>query len=129
MKKGFGEVLLIGVTGNRLDHTFCNLGIVLKFFPKINLFLIAEDSFLRPLKGNVELKSVAGETISLYGFDNKTRITSYGLKYPLRNISLPFGEKESTSNVARKKVVKLNINNGTIFVIRDLNTMIKHDLF
>jgi thiamine pyrophosphokinase len=129
IKKGFNEVLLMGVTGNRLDHTFCNLGIVLKFFPKINLFLIAEDSFLRPLKGNVELKSVAGETISLYGFDNKTRITSYGLKYPLRNISLPFGEKESTSNVARKKVVKLNINNGTIFVIRDLNTMIKHDLF
>ncbi len=29
----YDEALLVGATGNRLDHTFCNLGIVLKFFP------------------------------------------------------------------------------------------------
>ena len=129
MKKEFGEAILIGVTGNRLDHTFCNLGIVLKFFPQINLSLVAEDSFLKPVKGNVKLKSFNGETISLYGIDNKTKIISKGLKYPLKNISLPFGVKESTSNVATKNIVELKIKNGTGFVIRDLTTMIKHDLF
>ena len=129
IKKGFDEVLLMGVIGNRLDHTFCNLGIVLKFFSQISVSLVAEDSFLKPAKGNVKFKSFVGETISLYGFDRKTRIISSGLKYPLKNIALPFGVKESTSNVATNNFVDLKISNGVVFVIRDLNTMIKHDLF
>ena len=129
IKSGFDEVMLMGVTGNRLDHTFCNLGIVLKFFSEINISLIAEDSILKPYKGNVKLKTHPGETISLYGIDSKTKITSKGLKYPLKNVSLPFGKKESTSNVASGKVVELKITGGIIFVIRDVNLMMKYDLF
>ena len=128
VKKGFTEVLLTGVTGNRLDHTICNLGIVLKFFPQVGISLIAEDSYLKPYKGNIKLKSVRGELISLYGFDKKTKIQSKGLKYPLNNVSLPFGEKESTSNVATRRDVELKIRNGVIFIIRDVNVMIKNDL-
>jgi len=47
----------------------------------------------------------------------------------LKNVSLPFGKKESTSNVATSDFVKLNINGGSIFVIRDLKLMMKYDLF
>lgn len=129
IKNKFNEALLIGVTGDRLDHTFCNLGIVLKFFPKINLSLIAENSYLKPYTCDVELKSIKGETVSIYGFDRKTKITSRGLKYPLKSISLPFGEKESTSNVAVSNKVHIKIKNGVIFVIRDFNTMRKYGLF
>jgi len=129
IKHRFTEVLLTGVTGNRLDHTICNLGIVLKFFPQIDIRLIAEESYLKPYKGNVKLKSFKGETISLYGFDKKTKIQSRGLKYPLKDVALPFGEKESTSNVATRRDVELKIRNGVIFIIRDLNVMIKQNLF
>ena len=125
----FREVLLAGVTGNRLDHTICNLGIVLKFLNQINTSIVAENSFLKPYKDNVELKTYPGETISIYGFDKKTKITSNGLKYELKNISLPFGERESTSNIAKKNIVQLKISNGVVFVVRDVNFMIKHDLF
>ena len=129
IKNKFDEALLIGVTGNRLDHTICNLGIVLKFFSKIKLSLLAENSYLKPYTGDVRLKTQKGEIISLYGFDNKTKLTSNGLKYPLKNISLPFGEKESTSNVATSNSIQLKIRNGIIFIIRDFNTMKKYDLF
>ena len=53
IQKGFNEAVLLGVTGNRLDHTFCNLGIVIKFFGKIKLKLIAEESLLIPYKGKL----------------------------------------------------------------------------
>ncbi len=129
IKNKFDEALLIGVTGNRLDHTICNLGIVLKFFSKIKLSLLAENSYLKPYTGDVRLKTQKGEIISLYGFDKKTKITSKGLKYPLKNISLPFGEKESTSNVSTSNSIQLKIRNGIIFIIRDFNTMMKYDLF
>ncbi|MCH7723147.1 MAG: thiamine diphosphokinase [Bacteroidetes bacterium] len=129
IKNKFDEALLIGVTGNRLDHTICNLGIVLKFFSKIKLSLVAENSYLKPYTGDFRLKTQKGEIISLYGFDKKTKITSKGLKYSLKNISLPFGEKESTSNISTSGIVQLKIKNGIIFVIRDFNFIKKYDLF
>jgi len=123
------EAILVGVTGNRLDHTFCNLGILKKFSSLIEISLIAEDSYLKSYAGKTFLKTHPGETISLYGFDKKTKITSSGLKYSLKQTALPFGEKESTSNVATGESVNLNVSSGRIFVIRDLNLMMKHDLF
>jgi len=54
IQRGFKEVVLLGVTGNRLDHTFCNLGIVIKFFKKIKLKIIAEESLLIPYEGKIE---------------------------------------------------------------------------
>jgi thiamine pyrophosphokinase len=124
-----GEALLVGATGKRLDHTFCNLGIVLKYFYKIKISLIAEESCLKAYTNNVELKTLPGETVSLYGISPKTKISSEGLKYELKNVALPFGVRESTSNVAKKKLVKLKITNGVVFVIRDVKTMIDNDLF
>ena len=121
-KKNFVEAVLLGVTGNRLDHTFCNLGIVAKFFKEIKLKIIAEESLLIPYTGRVELTATPGEIVSLYGLDKKTKITSKGLKYPLNNISLPFGIKESTSNKALKEKVYLVISGGIVFIVRNFNT-------
>ena len=129
VKKNFTEAILVGVTGDRLDHTFCNLGIVLKFFDKIKIKLIAENSILIPYQGKVKFQTLKGETISLYGFNEKTKITSKNLKYPLRNISLPFGKKESTSNLTTSSEVELKISGGIIFVIRDFNVVRKYGLF
>jgi len=91
--------------------------------------LVAEDSFLKAYTGKITLNTRPGETISIYGFDSKTKIVSKGLKYKLNKISLPFGKKESTSNIANGKEVELLIKNGIVFVIRDIKLMMKNDLF
>jgi thiamine pyrophosphokinase len=126
--KGFQEVVLLGVSGDRLDHTFCNLGIVIKFYDKIKITLIAEKSILIATKKSTKLNSIIGETISIYAFDKKTKITSIGLKYKLNNTSLPFGKRESTSNETKSKKVEIKVKGGIIFVIRDFNFVRKYDL-
>ena len=128
ISKGFTEAILLGATGSRLDHSFCNLGIVLKFFSKIKIKILHDNSILEALTGNVTLETSPGEVISIYGFDIKTKVTSVGLKYPLSNTSLPFGERESTSNIALGNDVRLKIKNGKMFVIRDFEMMKKNDL-
>ncbi len=128
ISKGYTEALLLGVTGDRLDHTICNLGIVLKFYSRIKCNIVAENSFLTPTNRTVILKSKSGETISLYGFNAKTKITSTGLKYPLRNSVLLFGQRESTSNVSLSNEVKLVVKGGIVFIIRDFNFISKYDL-
>ncbi len=129
IKKKFDEVILLGATGDRLDHSFCNMGIVIKYFDKIAVKILHQKSILRAYAGNVMLRTFPNETISIYGIDSKTKISSRGLKYPLENISLPFGIKESTSNVALHNEVELRIRGGIVFVIRDFDTMRKHGLF
>jgi thiamine pyrophosphokinase len=128
IKTKYTDVVLLGAAGNRLDHTICNLGIVLKFYDKIRISILYKESFLRPYSGSQSIRTIKGETISLYGFDTKTRISSEGLKYPLINSTLTFGEKESTSNVAMKEKIYLTIKNGVIFVIRNYKLLKKHDL-
>ncbi|MDF1612507.1 thiamine diphosphokinase [Stygiobacter electus] len=123
----FDEVILLGATGDRLDHTICNLGIVLKYFNQIKIKIVHQKSFLIPLSGKVKLNTEIGETISLYAFNERTSITSFGLKYKLNKTKLPFGKKESTSNVAVKNEIKLNIENGIIFLIRDFDLARKND--
>jgi thiamine pyrophosphokinase len=129
IKNKFSEVILLGVTGDRLDHTICNLGIIIKFFNKIKMLLVAENSFLIPINSETTIKSKIGETISLYAFNALTRITSSGLKYKLTKTQLPFGVRESTSNVSTSSQVKLKVKNGIVFVIRDFNFIKKNDLF
>ncbi|KAF0152127.1 MAG: thiamine pyrophosphokinase [Ignavibacteria bacterium] len=128
IKKGFTDVMLLGATGSRLDHSFCNLGLVLKFFEQIKIKILHENSLLEAVDGSVTLKASANEIISIYGIDQKTTITSNGLKYILDNTALPFGEKESTSNVALANSVSLDIKRGRIFLIRDFEAMKKNDL-
>lgn len=128
IKRGFKEAILLGATGSRLDHSFCNLGIVLKFFGEIKVRVLHENSLLEAFEGKVTLQTMPKEIVSLYGFDRRTTVTSSGLKYVLNNTALPFGVKESTSNVAVSNVVNLKIKNGKMFVIRDFEVIKKHDL-
>ncbi len=127
IKLGFSEVVLLGATGDRLDHSFCNMGIVLKFFDRIKIYILHKTSVLAAFSGTIRMKTIPGETISVYGFDDKTKISSKGLKYPLKNISLPFGKKESTSNEALGREVTLDIRGGKIFVIREVENLVNND--
>ncbi len=126
IEKEYKTAYLLGGTGDRMDHSICNLGIVLKYYNRIRIILLHGKTILHPYSTDVTLQTIAHETISLYAFDDKTTITSEGLKYPLTNATLRFGENESTSNEALGNEVKLKISNGIIFVIRKLKVVQKN---
>lgn len=129
LKKGCTDCILLAVTGDRLDHSFCNLGIAIKFSDQIHIRIISEKSILSVAENDVEINTFPGETFSLYAIDDRTTITSKGLMYRLKDTKLPFGKRESTSNVALKEKVALHIKGGKIFIIRDFDTIKKNGLF
>lgn len=120
---GFTEAILTAATGDRLDHSFCNLGVVLKFRDLMKISVLSFRSLLTVISGSEEFKTEPGETISLYGLNDRDVFTSRGLKYKLDGITLPFGVRESTSNIATGKKVKLMIDGGPAFLVRDFETM------
>lgn len=126
IKKGYKEAVLCGGTGDRLDHTFCNIGVALKFSDKIKVFIHHDNSLMYSLTGDSIVESKPGETISLYGIDDKTKFSSIGLKYPLKRVALPFGLKESTSNIAVGTKVHISVVSGKGLIVRDFNTVMNH---
>jgi len=129
ISKKYSEVILLGATGDRLDHSFCNIGVLLKFSDKINTAMLHQKSFMKVYNKSTVLRTIHGEVLSIYGIDHKTKITSSGLKYSLKNDSLPFGVKESTSNVAIADTVKINISGGKILIVRDYEVLKRNDFF
>ena len=119
----FKDVILLGASGDRLDHTLCNIGNLLKYADKIKLGMLHEKTFARVYEKVAELESVPGETISIYSFSEKNLITTYGLKYKLKNEPLPFGVRSSTSNEAVNNKIKITASSGKFILIREFNVI------
>jgi len=129
IKNGFEQAVLLGATGDRLDHSFCNLGIVFKYFGKIEIILVSEQSVLTAHEKSVEINSFSGETISFYGVAENTKVTTKGFKYKLADANIFFGGRESTSNITTGKKARLEIKGGKIILIRNFTALKEHDLF
>lgn len=128
IRKKFSDAVLLGASGNRLDHTFCNIGNILKYKGKINIHLFHEKTIATVYEKSVRLKTKVGETISIYGIDNKTFISTSGLKYPLKNETLPFGVRGGTSNEAVADEVLIEISGGKVIVMREFSLLRKNAL-
>jgi len=120
IKNNYKDIVIFSATGDRLDHSIGILSILLKFAPTCQLSLVHGNNILYVLSGEVIVKAKIGETISLFAFNEKTTITTTGLKYPLKNETLIFGQRESISNVAEKSEILLNISGGYIFLTREI---------
>jgi len=129
INNGFEKVIIIGATGDRLDHSFSNLAVCLRFSDQIQVNLIYKKSILFVIKDEVKIKTTPGEPVSIYGFDKETIINSTGLKYKLKNTAFPFGIRESSSNEAAGSEVKLNISGGKIILIRNYKEAVENGFF
>jgi len=101
----------------------------LRFSDKIQINLIYKKSILFVCRNQYSFKSTPGEPVSIYGFDNETKIKSSGLKYELFDETFPFGIRESSSNEAAGSEVKLNISGGKIILIRNYKEAVENGFF
>ncbi len=90
LAKGFKNIVILGATGKREDHTLGNLGHLTDFARKIPDTRIVTDhgEFIALLNSPAEVSSFAGQQISILSTNPVTEITSKGLKYPLNLLKL-----------------------------------------
>lgn len=128
IKLGITDVAVCGATGFRIDHTLGNLSLLLRFGTKVQIRIFSKESIIIPVQGVYTFLSRAGETISIFAFEKKTRISTLGLKYPLINESLAFGARESVSNEAIDELVSLKVTHGAAILVRDTKVVMKYDI-
>ncbi len=125
VREGFDRCVIMAATGDRLDHSFNNIGITLKYNDIINILLVSESSCMRLITGSTRVNGIPGETVSLFGIDDKTKFTTTGLQFPLNRESLPFGVRDGTSNSALTGRFEVLVEGGTGIMMRDIEKVIE----
>lgn len=109
------EVVVIGATGKREDHTLGNIGLLLEHCHKIKWAFISNYGWFIPLKTSARIKAYEGQQISIFNFSGNHPITSDGLRYPLKDrvLTRPW---EGTLNEAIGDSFSLYFNQGEVVV-------------
>jgi len=114
--KGVEDVVLMGVTGLRLDHTMKNLSLLKRFQGSFNSLIIKDNygnTFLLPRTATLDLP--VSTTVSLIPLSGKvTNITLEGFKYPLQNETLENGVRDGTSNLITETPAGITYETGDL---------------
>ncbi|WP_125153781.1 thiamine diphosphokinase [Clostridium rectalis] len=117
---GVDEIVLLGCTGNRLDHVIGNVGILYKCL-QLNIRCTIKDN-----NSNIELvnkptviKSRHFPYISLLSYGKEVKkLTIKGAKYPLHEYDLKLGDSIGISNEFKKDEIKIEFDDGLLLIIQ-----------
>jgi thiamine pyrophosphokinase len=120
IENGADDITLIGVTGTRLDHTFCNI-LMLKRMIELNIpcRIVDTHNEIHLVVDRLEIKGKPGELLSIIPICEKaTGVTLEGLEYPLSNATMNMGSSLGTSNAFIKDTAVISINSGILAVFK-----------
>lgn len=116
---GASEIVFLGCTGNRIDHTLGNL-CLLKECLKLNIKCILKDDknsveiSNKPLKINAKL----GQYFSLQAYSECVKdLTISGAKFELIDYDLKIGDPLTISNEFLDCDVEINFSSGELLII------------
>ncbi len=88
IEKGYPSVTILGATGLREDHTLGNISLMVEYYPRIEVQIISDFGVFFLTQSGEQVPSFVGEKISFFSIDNRVRVSSTGLKYPLNDLQL-----------------------------------------
>jgi len=88
LAKGYRNIVIVGGTGKREDHTIGNISLLADYIGNVNVIMVTETGIFRPLLKSSEILSFPGQQVSVFSIDPETEVTSHGLKYPLNQTKL-----------------------------------------
>lgn len=80
---GYKDIVIVGATGKREDHTLGNISLLVDYIKEINVIMVTDTGIFMPFLKNSEVPSFPGQQISIFSIDPGTEVTSHGLRYPL----------------------------------------------
>ncbi len=115
MDKGYDEIVMIGMTSSRLDHTLTNILLTAR---DSNIYIIDDKNEIYSLSRKLILEGKKGKTLSIIPiFGNLTGVTLKGLKYGVTNDILFFGSSRGNSNVIIDDKCEIAVKDGIGIVI------------
>lgn len=118
-EKGADEIILLGATGTRYDHSLSNLGLMLRGLKKsIKVKVIDDNNYIFLTDKPVTLKGDRGSTISFHAYcDEVKNFTIKGAKYNLNNYNLKLGDSLTTSNEFMEEKINIEFDSGIVMIL------------
>lgn len=121
LKRGYDDFLLIGVVGNRLDHTLVNVSILNYLFVNGKRGSIVDDFSEMEIVGNNTI--YVDDTFSYFSLVNlfgiSEGITIKNAKYTLDNAVITSEYQYATSNeVIKGKAAEITVKKGKLLLIK-----------
>lgn len=115
INKRFSEIVILGATGKREDHTIGNISLLAEYAREINVIMVTDTGIFTPLRKSSVVASFPGQQVSVFSVNPETKITSKGLKYKLKNLKL-HNWWRATLNEATSDSFELQFKGGPILV-------------
>ena len=82
-ERGYREVVIVGATGKREDHTIGNISLLAEYVKEAKVKMVTDTGILMALTEGSVVSSFPGQQVSIFSIDPETEITSHGLRYSL----------------------------------------------
>lgn len=119
--RGADEIVLLGATGSRMDHTLANIHMLFKMrLQGVNAYIINENNRISLHKESFQRmrEDMFGTYVSFLPFGGAVSgVTLKGLKYPLENMSLAVGNSLGISNEVVEKKIEVSFESGYLLMI------------
>jgi thiamine pyrophosphokinase len=117
MERGFREIIILGATGKREDHTLGNISLLTEFPGEISVTIVTDTGTLIPLHKSSQITSFPGQQVSVFSLDPEAEISSEGLRYELKRLKLHSWWR-ATLNEATGSSFGLFFDGGPLIVYR-----------
>ena len=119
VEKGANEIILLGATGTRYDHSLSNLGLMLRGVKSsIKVKVIDDNNFIFLTDKSITLQGNKGDIISFQAYcDEIKNFNISGAKYNLSNYTLKLGDGITTSNEFLDEDIRVNFDNGILMIL------------
>jgi thiamine pyrophosphokinase len=87
-ERGYNDIVIVGATGKREDHTLGNISLLAEYIKSVNIFMVTDSGILIPFMKSCKVSSSKGQQISIFSINPETIASSTGLKYPLMRTRL-----------------------------------------
>ena len=119
VEKGSTEIMLLGATGTRYDHSLSNFGLMLRGLKKsIEVKVIDDNNYIFLTDKSTTLYGNIGDTISFHAYcDEVKNFSIKGAKYNLENYNLNLGDSLTTSNEFVEEKINITFDSGIVMIL------------
>ncbi|NEZ46017.1 thiamine diphosphokinase [Clostridium niameyense] len=113
------EVVLLGCTGNRIDHVLGNLGLLgICLENNIRAYMRDNNNKIMLTNKSLILKSNSNKYFSLQAYGEVVKgVTLTNAKFPLKDYNLKMGDTLTTSNEFTKEDLHIDFKSGILMII------------
>lgn len=118
LTQGLQDVLIIGASGKREDHTIGNIALLAEYGKKISAQICTDYGIFTPIYHTHRFDSFVGQQVSIFTIGAYTPVSSKGLRYPLQNMKLDSWWK-GTLNEASETSFEIVCDAGELIVFTE----------